>query len=44
VVHHIDGNGHNNNPDNLQVMTQSEHMRLHLPEMAEAKRSKGERV
>lgn len=29
VVHHIDGNRLNNSPDNLQVMTQAEHIRLH---------------
>lgn len=29
IVHHIDGNPLNCNPDNLQVMTQSEHARLH---------------
>jgi len=29
IVHHIDGNGHNNNPENLRVMTQSEHARGH---------------
>lgn len=28
-VHHKDGNKQNNNPENLQVMTISEHMRLH---------------
>lgn len=27
IVHHIDGNHLNNAPDNLQVMTRSEHMR-----------------
>ena len=30
VVHHIDGDKWNNSPKNLQVMTQSEHIKLHL--------------
>lgn len=29
VVHHIDGNGLNNSLDNLQIMSISEHVRLH---------------
>lgn len=29
IVHHIDGNVMNNHPDNLDVMTQSEHARRH---------------
>lgn len=28
-VHHMDGNKLNNSPDNLQIMTKSEHMKLH---------------
>lgn len=30
VVHHKDGNPHNNKPSNLQIMTRSEHTRLHI--------------
>ena len=29
IVHHIDGNFKNNKLDNLQVITQSEHMKIH---------------
>lgn len=29
IVHHKDNNKHNNNPNNLEVMTQAEHARLH---------------
>lgn len=29
VVHHVDGNHLNNSPDNLEIMTQAEHMRKH---------------
>lgn len=31
IVHHKDGNNRNNNLNNLQVMSQSEHERLHDP-------------
>lgn len=30
IVHHIDGNKQNNAPENLAVMTQSEHVRIHF--------------
>jgi len=29
VTHHIDGNYKNNSPENLQIMTRSEHTKLH---------------
>jgi len=32
VVHHIDGNGCNNSPENLAVITQSDHFRIHAKE------------
>lgn len=37
IVHHIDGDKSNNNPDNLVVMTQSEHTSVHAVEMASAR-------
>jgi len=36
VVHHVDGNKINNDPENLQVLDNSEHSRLHRPEIPPA--------
>ena len=43
IVHHIDGNKKNNTPENLEVMTQSEHVKLHISEMM-AKRYPGKAI
>ena len=40
IVHHKDGNKLNNVPENLEVMTQSEHMKRHLPAMLAKRREK----
>lgn len=40
IVHHKDGNRHNNSPENLEVMTQADHMRLHHAEMWAARKAK----
>jgi len=37
VVHHKDGNKHNNDPKNLEIMSRSEHSRHHAPELQEAR-------
>ena len=29
IVHHVDGNSWNNHPDNLEVMSQSDHCKVH---------------
>lgn len=39
IVHHIDGDKRNNAPENLQVMTQAEHFRLHSIERWKRDRS-----
>lgn len=37
IVHHIDGNHLNNDPANLAVITQSEHIRIHKPRKGQRK-------
>ena len=38
VVHHIDGDHLNNVPENLQVMTQGDHVREHIGDMLKRRR------
>lgn len=40
VVHHIDGDKHNNHPDNLLVISQADHLRVHHAEMWRARKIK----
>lgn len=40
IVHHLDEVKQNNSPDNLQLMSQAEHLRIHREAMEDAKRAK----
>jgi hypothetical protein len=40
VVHHINGDPTDNRQENLEIMTQAEHARLHLPERKRDKRGR----
>jgi len=33
VTHHIDGDGRNNDDNNLEIMTRAEHSKLHFPDL-----------
>lgn len=41
IVHHKDGDKSNNDPSNLEIMSQSEHARHHAPEMHAARYGHG---
>lgn len=40
VVHHIDGDHTNNHPDNLMILTATEHTRLHVVERTNVRKQK----
>lgn len=42
IVHHKDRNKKNNSPENLEIMSQSEHIRHHKQDLIDARKSRGE--
>lgn len=40
IVHHVDGDRLNNHPENLQVISRREHIRLHVRSMLDARLQK----
>lgn len=42
VVHHVNGDKHDNRPENLEVMTRAQHVREHLPQLILARLARAE--
>jgi hypothetical protein len=40
IVHHKNENKHDNRPENLEVITQSEHIKIHLPRMRDVRKER----
>ena len=43
IVHHKDHNRHNNSPKNLEIMTQSEHIKEHRKKLVKARKEQAKR-